>query len=218
MKKHYWIFALLLCISLEIKAQDYLNNGLLFPQFKEGIVIYKNFSRVNALLNYNTLEEEILFVDTENTIMALADPSTVIAVIIDDRRFVFAQQDAFFEEIAIGNDRYFYIQYKSKLISQGKGVGYGSHSATASVTSISSVQGKGGDYRQLKTDEIFETKVERNFYLKINNKYKNIKNIKMLGKLFKGREAEIEDFAKKENIDFGKAVDIAKILTYCYGL
>jgi hypothetical protein len=218
MKKYYLIFVLLVCTSLIMNAQEKLSNGLLFPQFKESVVIKKDLSRANAFLNYNTLEEEMLFVDAENNVLALDDPSSVIAILIDNRRFVFAEKDAFYEEIAVGNDNYFYIRYKSKLISQGKGAGYGGHSETAAITSFGSVQGAGGNYGKLKTDELFETKVERSFYLNLKGKYKPFTNVKMLGKLFKGQKSEIENFAKKEKIDFEKATDVAKIVAYCFGL
>jgi hypothetical protein len=211
------ILSALYC-SVAAIAQENLNNGLLFGKFMSGTVIYKNMTQVSALLNYNSVEEEMLFKTPDNSIMALDNPSSVAAIVIGNRRFVYAQKDAFYEEISAGKDNSFYILWKSKLISQGKGSAYGGRSGASAITNIGSHQGRGADYSRLNLDEKFETKTEQYFYLKINDKYKLFNSAKSLGKLFKGHEAEIEEFAKQQNTDFKKTSDIAEITEYCYSL
>ncbi len=212
---------LFLCCFLPIVAQGQassdLTNGLLFSQFKEGTVSYKDGKKIKALLNYNSVEEEMLFRNPDNSILALANPAEVTGIQIGNRHFVYARKDAFYEQIAAGNQS-FYIQWKSKLISQGKGTAYGGHSQASSITNIGSMQGHGADYARFNLDEIFETKTERFFYIKQKNSFKKFNSAKTLGKLFKGNEDKIEQFAKENSVDFSKTEDIEKIVAYCYTL
>lgn len=206
------------CFSGITFAQENLNNGLLFGIFTQGTVVYKDMSQISALLNYNSVEEEMLFRTADDDILALDKPSSVSAIVIGNRRFEYAKGDAFFEEVPAGKDTYYYIQWKSKLISQGKGSAYGGRSGTAAITNIGNLQGRGAEYARFNLDEKFETKTEKFYYLKINNKFKAFNSAKSLGKLFKGHEAEIEGFAKQNNISFNNNPDIAKIVEYCYGI
>ena len=214
----FFYVCFLCCINSLFAQEDSLGNGLLFPQFEKGFVVFKNNTRSSALLNYNMIGQEMLFLDTDSTILALSNPADVLVVIIGERRFLpGSSQGSFYEEAEAGKGSFF-IQRNAMMLSEGKAAGYGGYSQTSSVTSYSSYQIGSGAMTKLKPDEKFKLKIESTYYLKSGNSYKKFFSAKTLGKLFKGHESEIEDFANKQSTDFSKVEDIIRIVEYGYGL
>jgi len=207
-----------LCIN-SLLAQEELGNGYLFPKFENGTVIFKKGNRVAALLNYNLQVQEMQYVDKEQTIMALANLPDILAVIINERRFVPTQSGGiFYEEIQIENG-FFYIQHKATMISQGKEAGYGGRSQTSATTSIGQYYSNEiGRVERLESSEKFVQKRDNFYYLKSGNSYKRFVSAKTLGKLFKSQASKIETFAKDNSINFTKIEDIAKIVDYGFSL
>jgi len=195
-------------------AQEAESNGYIFPDFTDGIVFNKDGSRISAKLNYYTIEQKMLFKDAEGKIMEFGVPESVEAVNIKDRFFVNSGNGPFYEQIAVGETEY-YVQWSAKILSSGKGVGYGGYSNTTAVTNLSGI-GNAGDFTPLNADEKVMTLTECNYYLKIKNSFKKINSLKILVKLFKKQQAEIESFVSVQKIDFTKASDIAKVAVFCY--
>jgi len=207
----------LVCFN-SLYAQEELGNGMLFPQFEKGIVTFKNGTQSSALLNYNMMQQEMVFQNTDSTILAIANPSEVLVVVIGERRFLSGSSKGdFYEEIQAGKGSFF-IQRKAEMISAGKAAGYGGYSQTSSITSYGSYHTNDGTYTQLKTDEKFKLKIDVGYYLRFDNSFKKFFSAKTLGKLFKDHEAEIEEFAKEQSTDFSKADDISRIVEYGYSL
>jgi len=199
-------------------AQADLGSGLLFPKFEIGTVVFKNGRQSTAPLNYNMILQEMVFLNPDSTILTIANPIEVLVVIIGERRFLpVSYNGVFYEEIVAGNFSFF-IQRSAAMISAGKAAGYGGYSQTSSVTSYNSYQSQSGTYEKLNPDEKFKMKVNTFYYLKSGNSYKKFFSAKTLGKLFKGHETEIEEYAKEQSIDFSKTDDVAGIVEYGYGL
>ena len=206
------------CVN-SLFAQEELGNGLLFPEFEKGIVTFKNGTRSTSLLNYNMQMQEMLFMDKENNIMALANLTDILVVSIGERRFFPSLSGGvFYEEIRTEHGSFF-VQHRATILSQGKAAGYGGYSQTSATTSIGSYYGNDANkHVQLKPDEKFMQKRDDTFYLKAGNSYKKFTSAKTLGKLFRGQAPKIEQFAKDKSIDFSKTDDIAKIVDYGFSL
>jgi len=222
------LFAVFLINSMV--AQEELGDGLLFPQFENGFVVFKKGSRTPAQLNYNMLQQIMLFLDKENNVMELADIPNILVIIIGERRFFpVSSKGNFYEEVTAGEGSFF-IQHRAVMLSQGKAAAYGGYSQTSSVTSIGSIQGgsfesQGGTLgvmgvgrTDLKVDEKFKMRIECGFFMKSGNSYKRFNSAKSLGKFFKGQASKIEEYAKEQSIDFTKQEDIAKITEYAFSL
>jgi hypothetical protein len=214
---NFLVFAL--CCVHSLFAQEEVGNGMVFPQYEQGIVIFKTGVRSSASLNYNMLQEQMLFLEADSSVMAIANPLEILAVVIGERRFLpISSKGVFYEEITMG-DNSFFIRRQANMLSRGKAAAYGGYSQTSSTTSYSSWQGEdGGRVVKLKPDEKFELDVRCSYYLKSGNSYKEFSYAKALGKLFKGHGAEIEEFAKNKSINFSKAEDVARIVEYGYSL
>ena len=225
-----------LCICLfavfwvnSLFAQEELGDGLLFPQFESGFVVFKKGSRVPAQLNYNMLQQTMLFLDNENNVMELAELNSILVVLIGERRFFPISSKGIFYEEVIAGEGSFFIQHRAVMLSQGKAAAYGGYSQTSAVTSIGSIQGGsmesqgtlgvlGVGRTELKVDEKFRMKRESGYFIKSGNSYKRFISAKTLGKLFKGQASKIQEYAKEQSIDFSNIEDIAKITEYAFSL
>jgi len=225
----YFCLCAVFCFN-SLFAQEEMGDGFLFPQFESGIVVFKNGTRTPAPLNYNMLQQVMMFLDNENNMMEFADLSNILVVIIGERRFFpISLKGMFYEEIKAGEGSFF-VQHKAVMISQGKAAAYGGYSQTSSVTSISSIQGGSMDSQggtlgiiglgrtDLKVDEKFKMRKECSFFIKSGNGYKRFTSAKSLGKLFKGQASKIDEYAKEHSISFSNQEDIAKITEYTFSL
>jgi len=211
-------FFYILCCFNPLLAQDEIGNGFLFPTFEKGTVIFRNGSQIAASLNYSMLQQEMLFQDN-NEIMALANTSEILAVKINERRFVpVSSKGIFYEEIPAGNG-YYFIQHKAIMLSEGKAAAYGGYSQTSSTTSYGTYNsGSTGTLYKLKIDEKFRLKIDNFYYMQSGKSYKKFNSAKALGKLFKGQELKIEEFSKEQSISFSKIDDITKVVEYGFSL
>ena len=214
----FYFCAFAFCCFNSLLAQEEVGSGMIFPQFEKGTVVFKDGTHSAASLNYNMLQREILFLNADSTILALANPSEVLVVIIGERRFLpVSSGGVFYEEIEAGKGSFF-VERIANMVSAGKAAGYGGYSQTGSVTSYESIQTSSGAYQKLNPDEKFKLNINVHYYLKSGDSYKKFFSANTLGKLFKGHEAEIEAFAKDQSIDFSKVDDIARIVEYAYSL
>ena len=198
-------------------AQGKSSTERLFPQFEKGTVFLKNGGQASAALNYDMIQQQMLFLDSDSTEMKIADPLNVVIVKIGERRFLPASSEgAFYEEIQVGEGSFF-VQRIAFELSAGKAAGYGGYSQTQSSTSYGSLQTRGNNVK-LNSGDKFVMVTDSVYYLQSGNKYKKFYSAKTLGKLFKGHESEIKTFADKESINFRKMEDVARIVEYGYSL
>jgi hypothetical protein len=195
--------------------EETMGNGMLFEDFESGVVFLKNNSKVTTKLNYDLVDERILYLGEGEQVMELVTEGVVL-ITVGDRRFLPAVKSAFYEELPC--EKYsLYLRHQVKILSEGKATAYGGRSSTASIDNVSTIGGgTSGRVFHLKNDEKFKEKHEYNYYLKTGRKFERINSAKALGKLFKHHQKEIEAFAKDNNIHFSKIDDIKKIIDYAY--
>jgi len=199
-------------------AQEVSGDGRLFPQFEKGTVFLKNGVHASVSLNYDMVQEQMLFLAPDSTEMKIANPLDVAVVKIGERRFLPASsKDIFYEEIPAGEGSFF-VQRIAFYLSEGKAAAYGGYSQTSSVTSYGSIQSENEGIVKLKPGDKFRLVTQYVYYLQSGNKYKKFNSAKTLGKLFKGHESEIQAFADRESIDFRTMEAVARIVEYGYSL
>lgn len=74
-------------------------NILLYPKFIRGIVVFKNDSKAAALMNYNSLYDQMLFIGNKGDTLALTDEKTIKYIAIDKDSFYFFD-DGFLRVVA----------------------------------------------------------------------------------------------------------------------
>ena len=189
---------------------------LLLPQFEKGIVVLKsNGARLSSLLNYDMIDGRMLYLEADSSLNEL-NAGAVALVTIGVHTFIPSKNGAFYERIQTG-DKEYYLNHKSKVISQGKASGYGGYSQTASISGLV-VTNTSGNLYLLGSEEKFKGVDETSVFLKNGNKYEKITSLKILMKHFKQHQALIETYAKENRINFNKVQNVQSIVEYALSL
>ncbi|WP_303893995.1 hypothetical protein [Dysgonomonas mossii] len=215
MKNKYLLLSLffsLFFVSLELQAQE--DNVYIFDEFKNGKAVYKNGAVVYAKLNYDPLNQRMLFLSpSDNALLEIVNPSDISYINIDGRMFEQIKGNLFYERINY-NNFIFYIQWRYKAVSEGKPSGYGTTSTTSAITSVSVIN-KEGRTIPLNVSEKFNYKPDNFYYIKINNTQKRFSSRDSLAKLFKAHKEEIKKYIKENKLDFDNPEDIKSAVEYC---
>ena len=106
-----------------------------------------------------------------------------------------------------------FIQYSSDIIPPGNETGFGK-SQTSAVTNVTDLKRSGRAYALSLPDEYsFQNKTT--YFLKKDGSNILVTNLKDVKKAFAGKEALIDDYAKKNKVSFKKNDDIIKLIEFC---
>ena len=211
LKRTTLVLLLIMFTALGTQAQERLQ-GLLYPDFQEGIVSFKDGRRVSALLNYSVDVEEMIYKEGDQ-ILAIANPGDVIVVNIKEDTFVHGPKNIFYQVVPAGKG-VIYVQWKSSIISQGKAAGYGGYSSTAAITNYSTIE-QAGSVKKLKADEKLLIKPNNLYWIKnVKGRYVNVTTNKMMQKNFPSKN--INAFCDQHNLDHTKHADMLKLMAYCF--
>ena len=219
--KKFLIFILTLLISVistyHAKANDDETiKALLFPQFEKGyVVLKKGYTKLPAQLNYDLIDERMLYLESDSSVNVL-DASAVISVVIGGHSFVPVNDKVFYERIEAGSNE-LYVCHKTKLLSRGKSAGYGSYSQTAAIGGLA-ISTTGGSMYLLGPEEKIDGVDESSVYIHSGKKYERINSLKSLLKFFKSHQTEIEAYSKENKTNFSKIENVVSIVKYAFSL
>lgn len=135
------LFSLILfssfCQSQGVELSHYV-----FPDFTNGSVLMKSGQQHQALLNYNALSEEMIFVD-KGTKLAISkeEKEKIDTVYIKGRKFFVL--DGRFLELIYRSGYELYAEHRCDVKYPGKPAGYGGTSETSSISTYSGVYSGG---------------------------------------------------------------------------
>lgn len=206
----------LFAFAFRLKAQEQKNESpqYLFPVFTKGVVLMKTGSKNVGELNYNTVAQEIVFME-DGKQLAVDKPETIDTVFLQDRKFV-PFEKAFYEVLLKAAITLF-IQHKSNAISAGNPAAYGGKSQVSAVTNISYLISSGIIYHLKLPDDITISSYSVNWIRKNNTMYK-FTNERQFLKIFPEKESEIKLYIKKNDINIKKRDDLIQVVIYCNGL
>ena len=196
----------------------------LFPRFMDGVVYYKE-SIAKGMLNYNILLGEMHFVENDE-ILALDNVKNILFIKIGDRVFFPLKDSEFSEEIFLTDITSLRVIYKGNLSSYTKESGYGTQSATYSITTINNAiigaPNASGSSRSVLNRKISEQSedmmitVDYFYYLVgTNGKHLMIKNLNTFTNQYKKNKKQIETFANENKIHLNNREDLILLLKYC---
>jgi hypothetical protein len=184
----------------------------LFPEFTEGSVLQKSGTVVKTKLNYNTLTQEMIFKQGDQN-LALADPASVDTVYLDNEKFIYANN--VFYEVAVAAPVSLYIQYSSEINSSGNETGFGK-TQTSAASGLTDLKNSGKAYSLSLTEE-YTIRNKTNYFLKKAGNFIAVNNIKDVKKIFPEKAGLIDDYAKKNKVNFKRADDVIKLVEFCNG-
>jgi|WetSurMetagenome_2_1015567.scaffolds.fasta_scaffold00941_4 hypothetical protein len=184
---------------------------LLFPDFTSGVIKMKSGKTSTASLNYNTVEEEMLF-EQNAQFYVVSKLDEIDTVILNNRKFVPVDK-AFYEVIVKGNIS-IYVENRNRFAPVGTKTAYGLTSQTNGPTSINTVR-RGGQMRTLDIPENVEISEATLYWVKVGGVMNKFTTERQFSKIFPGKEDKIKDFFKKSKIDIKTAEGLKILGKFC---
>jgi hypothetical protein len=211
-------FIVAMCfIMIEMYGQSDKAKSLpqfLFPQFSKGILKMKDGRALTATLNYNMLDENMVF-EQNGVYMIIDKPGDIDTVSLNNSRFVYFDK-VFYDVVCKGNVAIF-IEHKCRLSPAGSATAYGMTSKTLGPTAVWSMQ-SGNQFRNLDLPSDVAVSDATVYWVKTDGKMTKFQNEKQFTKIFPGSEEMIKDFIKKSGINIKTADGLAKLGAFCNGL
>ena len=211
------IYGILISSLISISSYAQQNNietsHYLFPEFTQGVVLMKDGKRNNALLNYNSLTEEMIFENNgQKRAIGTNEILLVDTVFMMDRKFVVL--DGKFVELVYHSKWDLYTEHKCKVEEQGKPAGYGETSQTGAATSVSSLYKDGRVVYNLKLPDDFKTKPYTIYWLKKDREIYKFINIRELKKLYEDKKDLFKKYSKINRVKYQDQESIIQLIEY----
>ena len=184
----------------------------LFPEFTNSMVYFRDGAKARALINYNYLTDQMLFIDAKGDTLALQNEQTI-------------------KFIALGTDTFLYNEGYIRVIESNNVVKLaerqvweladirkiGSHNrpaTTFAITSYNTVTDRFGKTHDLVLNEDVVIRKKATYYF--GDKYNNFspalkKNLLML---FPKEEDRLSKYLKANNVKFDKKDDLVKVTQF----
>lgn len=210
-----YILTLSLLFPLCALAQADKTTPYVFPAFTQGNVLQKSGGTTSASMNYNTLTQEMLFMQGDTKIVLdLSD--NVDTIYLQDRKFIPVGQLCY--EKLTDTKVALYQQHFSKTIKHGKNADLDQQVnntiTSANAQGIRTTSGPKGPTYEDKLPEGYELVPQDEFWLKQGKSFYSAKTLKKIAKVFPDKEAAMEAYVKDNKLDIAKAVDLAKLVVF----
>lgn len=212
LKREIYISVILIFKAVAIFSQTNLMPvaHYVFPEFRKGVVLMKNGNENEAVLNYNSITEEMIF-ETRGTKLALVEVESIDTVYIGVRKFI--PKDNAFLEVLLKSKYSLYVAYNCKLKDPGKPSGYGTTSQTSAITTYSKFFTNGRVY-DMKLPEGYETQSSIEYWLDKDGKLEKFISIRQLSKLFDEKQSEFKAYLKKNDVDYDNQTSVVDLIRY----
>lgn len=188
--------ALPVILSAQVKVVEL--SHYLFPEFTKGAVLLKTGVSYDAVLNYNSVTEEMVF-EERRKVLALGNDvvEQVDTVFISGRKFI--TMEGRFVELVYTSVYDLYAEHKCRVNEPGKPAGYGGTSRTSASTSYSSYQA-GGVFYELSLPDGYEVKPYTHYWLIREGVASRFVNMRQLERLFTNKRSAFRDYVKSNNV------------------
>jgi hypothetical protein len=199
-------------ISSYAQPKDAELSHYLFPEFTQGVTLMKNGIKTDALLNYNSLTEEMIFENKGKKLaVSLAEIGLVDTIFIKDRKFI--GLNTVFVELLYHSTWDLYGEHKCKVETAGKPSGYGGTSKTAAISTPASLN-SGSGYYDLKLPEDYIVKPYSYYWLKKNGEINKFETMRELKKLYKDQEDLFKAYVKEHHVKYDNQEGIIQLVEH----
>lgn len=182
-----------------------------YPQFTKGYILFKNQNVASAMLNYNRLSGQMLFIDAKGDTLEPADAGNIQYVAISNDTFYYFNK-GYIELIThygggINLYRKETLQYNGK---EKKGA-YGGYSTTTAANSIDKISNE-NNIEKIGVDENSLYASSTYYYISGPDNNFRITNKTNFRKLAKGNETGLNDYLMKNKINYNNETDLVNLL------
>ena len=194
--------------------QDYFTKAetYLYPDFKNGTVLFKDGKIATAKMNYNILMGQILFIQPPKDTLAIANPSDIFILTIQSDTFYFSK--GYHLLLATGFGRYLTKKQFLKYEDTRKGGAYGTTSSLSATTTMSSYSDNHHQTTNLVSNQEFVVSKRSEFYIADSKGRYRILTYQNVMKLYPKHKEVIQKFLSSEKIDFTKQEDAVKLFGF----
>ncbi|MDQ6843944.1 MAG: hypothetical protein M3Z92_06275 [Bacteroidota bacterium] len=198
--------------SIEKDSSDLALSVYRYPAFQKGIVSFSHQPLASAMLNYNNLSGQVLFLTPEGEMLEIASPETLqyIAIGSDTFHYVekgYVQMLTHYPEYNLGKKEL--IKYNGKEM---KGA-YGTYSSTTAASSINRYSDQNLN-QKIPIDENTLYSMSTQYFLSDkSNKFLSVSK-KNFYKLFSRQDKQLSDYLNNNTVHFNKEEDLLKLLDY----
>ena len=186
-----------------------------FPTFSDGVAVFKHGGTTNAKLNYHLLNEEMQFIAANGDTLALADPFSIKYITVDSSLYYYS--DGYVE--VIEKSESLKLARRLRLDVKWEKIGaYGQPSPSGSIrTPNRIILGNTGSNLTLNQDIIIQ-KDYTYFWLDKYGTVLKATKANLLKFLPPDTKGIVEDYLKKNSVDFRKESDLRKLFQYSLSL
>jgi hypothetical protein len=184
-----------------------------FPQFVKASVLQKGGGVTDATMNYNTLTQEMLFM--QDGVKTVLDQSNADTIFLQDKKFI-PVGTVYYQKLT-NTKIALYIQHVNKMLLHGRNPNLedqANNTITASqgiknaATSSSKYDEKLGEGYTLEPRSVF--------WLQKGKSFNKVSDLKSILKVFPpDKEQAVTAFIKDKNLDITKADDLAQLIVFC---
>jgi len=182
----------------------------LFPEFSATRVKMKAGKDLNLLLNYNLVNEKMVFFQKDQ-VYDMLNQSNVDTIYLSGSKFI--PYEKVFYDAHPGVPVSLFIQHRGRLLAPPKPAAYGGTSEVSSSTYITRME-LGSQVYNMKLEGDLRVKYDPLYWVKFNDQMYSFVNEKQYLKIFTGKEEVLKQFIKKNRLKFEKADDLLKIWGY----
>jgi hypothetical protein len=191
-----------------------VNDVFSHPQFISGKVYFRDGGVVSAMLNYDCLSDQMLFIGAKGDTLALDAEKTINYIALAKDTFYYIIGDGYVRLLA-SNSVVKLAEKKVWEVSDIKKVGSHNRQAnTYAVNSITSVtNGYGRDYNLILDEDVVLRKKAQYYF---GNTYNNFvpASKKSLLSFFPKKETVISNYLKENRVDFTAMQDLEKLAQF----
>ena len=216
----------LLCNSHQLKAQkdnwhvkagEEVNDAVppdvkfRYPQFVAGNVYFKNGAQSAAPLNYNLLNEEMEFINSNGDTLSLDNEATINYITINNDSFFYSKV---YLELVAGNPLVKLAKKQRLKIGDVSKIGaYNQSSSSSAITSVTSLYNRAGVTNLAQRADLLLVK-ETIYY--VGDYYNHFlpASKKNVIKMFGRKEDSINNFLQENKTRFNNEDDLKKLINF----
>ena len=173
----------------------------------------KDGKKKDALLNYNSLTEEMILENKGQKRPLITDEILQLdTVFIKERKFVV--QNGKFVELIHHSKWDLFAEHKCILEEKGKPAPYGGTSHTGSATTVSSLYSQGGVVYGLRLPDDYKTEPYIIYWLRKNGELHSFSNMRELKKLFRDKKDLYKNYLKMNRVKYQDQDSIIHLIEY----
>jgi hypothetical protein len=188
--------------------------NLLIPRFTRSIVKMKSGETRTAILNYNTVDQQMVFMQ-KKLFYVLDDPQLIDTIYMANKIFIPFEKG--FYELALSAPITLFVQHKSYVESSGFPTGYGAMSQTTAPSYVRQIYGINGAIN-LRMPQNYKITDDSQCWIRKDGTMTQFSTKKQFLKIFPDKETELEKYISKNKTDFKNLQKIVELMIYCNGL